>query len=715
MEEIQGKKGKNEWKRCLLELPEELFFSIMHTYLGKIQTPFHKPRLVDRLEAFLNDPETIERAIALIDEYDAELLTAIALLKNPDPAILFRFFEGDKDYFAFHNHLLNLQDRLLIFTCPEDRSLYLNPFFLAALEEDVIAPVLLFPPAEKIGTTSSGKMPAPWAGEALVWGLLSFFQHQPEALKNDGTLKKKSAGTIGKIFPTITGDGDMEKIYLMLNSMRQMELIEFHSGSFSSQPEQLSRFGSLPRPIRLSIIWIVLSKQEDRARERVIFDQPIDRKDELENATFFLRSLENMPVDTVFTRSSIQRLFFVSASRTEQGEEGWFPISSHMFSLMTELNIFIPHRGNFYLNPEIKEILQQEEHEQPLIIHPDFSVTLQTPLKFSDGIFISEVMKLVSNTAYPQYELNNESYVHGRKKYSFKAIKARIEQLSTTPLPQNIDISMQAWEHSYSSVEMIEGITLILAEHWDRMVIHLPEFKEHIIKELGHGIYIMDPHTKKSWRGIMEEIGVSPLPPIRRASKYKEQSQSAPPQNRSDASKSAHHEAKRWSTESSSSLEEDFNFQLSFPREKSRHKSAEILKQLEEELSKLKSQRGRGKELATRLKQKLFLFPFQLQHPIPNESTSEARGIDYAGKVRIIQQALQAKGSLLEIVKRTAPGKPLRLLIQPQELQKTENELILVGIELPKREEVRIRVDKIGYIKRWKGSLFIQAKDYKNS
>jgi hypothetical protein len=83
--------------------------------------------------------------------------------------------------------------------------------------------------------------------------------------------------------------------------------------------------------------------------------------------------------------------------------------------------------------------------------------------------------------------------------------------------------------------------------------------------------------------------------------------------------------------------------------------------------------------------------------------------------VRIIQQALQSEWDLLELVERTASGKPLRHLIRPQELQKSGNELLLRGESLPTNEELKVWVQKIGYIKKWKGSLFIQPQDYKQS
>ena len=120
------------------------------------------------------------------------------------------------------------------------------------------------------------------------------------------------------------------------------------------------------------------------------------------------------------------------------------------------------------------------------------------------------------------------------------------------------------------------------------------------------------------------------------------------------------------------------------------------------------------RDLSTQIEKKLILYPAQLKNPVHEPSASEARGVDYAGKVRIIQQSLQSENTLLELIERTAQGKPARHLLRPTKLEKSGHDLVLIGEELPGEKSIRIRVEKIGYVKKWRNSLFIKPRDYRS-
>ena len=111
----------------------------------------------------LSDRKTALRIISLIDTYDAELLTAIDILREPDPGMLFHLFRTDRDYFSFHNHLMNLNERLLIYTVPDGNILQINPYLYPVLKERVLAPRLLFPPADETPEDDTGD-PVPKPG-----------------------------------------------------------------------------------------------------------------------------------------------------------------------------------------------------------------------------------------------------------------------------------------------------------------------------------------------------------------------------------------------------------------------------------------------------------------------------------------------------------------------------------------------------------------------
>jgi hypothetical protein len=110
--------------------------------------------------------------------------------------------------------------------------------------------------------------------------------------------------------------------------------------------------------------------------------------------------------------------------------------------------------------------------------------------------------------------------------------------------------------------------------------------------------------------------------------------------------------------------------------------------------------------MVARIRKKLILFPEQVRRGMAPREKNEARGIDYSGKVRLIEQALHSGTELLEIIERTTIGDPEKRLIKPEGLDQKSTDLELIGVELPSGREHRIRVRKIALLKKLKGSLY---------
>ena len=252
----------DEWKRIILELPDDLFFSLMRLYLGEIKTPFHKPRIVEKIIAYLSDTEITERIAALTDRYDAEVLTAIDLLRNPDAGTLFRIFQGERDYFSFHNHLMNLSERLLIYTVPDGNVLQINPYLYPVLKERVLTPRLLFPPADEAPEDETGdsapKQPVSLR-EEHIWSALSFVQHQGIQIKANGTIKKNTIEQLRPVFPALCSGDDLSEIYRLINCLLRLRLMKLKSGRMQFHEEGIRRMLRMHRPHRLGFLWAAAS------------------------------------------------------------------------------------------------------------------------------------------------------------------------------------------------------------------------------------------------------------------------------------------------------------------------------------------------------------------------------------------------------------------------------------------------------------------------
>ena len=108
------------WEAALSSLPDSAFFEVMRHYLGPLSTPFHRPDLIERLSAFMERPETAERAASYLDAEDALLLSCVLIHDSPDEAELGRILPDVPGWrpLALRERLFNLEERLLIRRMP---------------------------------------------------------------------------------------------------------------------------------------------------------------------------------------------------------------------------------------------------------------------------------------------------------------------------------------------------------------------------------------------------------------------------------------------------------------------------------------------------------------------------------------------------------------------------------------------------------------------
>ncbi|MFP4374557.1 MAG: hypothetical protein ACLFPO_09500, partial [Spirochaetaceae bacterium] len=114
------------------------------------------------------------------------------------------------------------------------------------------------------------------------------------------------------------------------------------------------------------------------------------------------------------------------------------------------------------------------------------------------------------------------------------------------------------------------------------------------------------------------------------------------------------------------------------------------------------------REVRRRIERKLIVVPDQITRAVVPRDVPEARGLDYVGKVRLIEQAVSRGTDYLEIVERGSGGGPRRLFIRPIRLDRRSSSLLLHGETVGEGREVSVRVDKIGLVRVVRGTLFVR-------
>ena len=70
------------WEQSISSLSDSKFFEMVRLYLGEVETPYNKQRLIQQLAGFVKNETNAQNIISLIDEFDIEVLTVLWFIPN---------------------------------------------------------------------------------------------------------------------------------------------------------------------------------------------------------------------------------------------------------------------------------------------------------------------------------------------------------------------------------------------------------------------------------------------------------------------------------------------------------------------------------------------------------------------------------------------------------------------------------------------------------
>ena len=115
---------------------------------------------------------------------------------------------------------------------------------------------------------------------------------------------------------------------------------------------------------------------------------------------------------------------------------------------------------------------------------------------------------------------------------------------------------------------------------------------------------------------------------------------------------------------------------------------------------------GERRELADRIERRLVLTERQIAQADPRPERLEASGLDYLGKVRVVERALRTSGDRLEVLYRLPGAEPVRALLRPVRLDKNEKGLVLEAEDLGTGGPARVPLGAVSTVRRVRASLF---------
>ena len=285
---------------------------------------------------------------------------------------------------------------------------------------------------------------------------------------------------------------------------------------------------------------------------------------------------------------------------------------------------------------------------------------------------------------------------------SAEEIKSRFESLSGGALPQSFAFSLSEWEEEYRSLRLYRGFTLVADERLRPVIERSTALGKMTAERLAPGVYFLSATTRDEAIAALAAAGLE-APPFMRSEPSTRRLGSGP----TTTTASSRIRRRRRATGSTRCA-------ILSPRAGSPLRSgAAPLPNPEPRLSELRAtlaSSGRPeeerRELADRIERRLVLTERQIAQADPRPERLEAGGLDYLGKVRVVERALRAAGDRLEVLYRLPGDEPVRALLRPVRLDKNEKGLVLEAEDLGTGGPARVPLGAVSTVRRLRASLF---------
>jgi len=688
----RGASGDFErWKTTLLTLPDSTFFDIMHNYLGDLRTPFNKHSLIDELYAFMSRPETIERILLQIDEQDSRLLSAIEVLGEPEVDRLFSFFSGAMSYLELHHLLLNLEERLLVYreSTGGATRIAFSPILRERLRLKVTSPAVLFP-SYPIDRAESR---LPWLSDSLLLALFSYFIAAKGSLKGDGTLKKRSKEELIVVFPTLSVGSRME---MALKALTRSGLLQPRGGELVPSVDHWRSIASLDPHSRASIVWAAALEGDSATGGR----RRIEARAEV-----IAGLLANLDPLRAYSGASLAKIASATAAGRSGERDDFGPAAAALLiEGMASLDLIVTAHAAAGLESESEGKLygasqvgwsDELREERPAVVEPNFQITVKPSLPFDRGLDVALMAEIRRFDLYSHYEITKSSFTRALELGISSGEAERLfELLGDAPLPQNVRFSLDSWQKEFDGLSLSRGVVLTADSERRHLIEHSEAMRPYIRKQLAPGVYLLDPGKESEWKEALRRAGIGTIPIVRGTGGPDEAGIADPFHPVATGTLLV----KR---RESGDEQNQGRPAVDLVADASRHRG-ELLKALEA----LSLPDELRQDMEARIRKKLILYETQLRFAASRQERTEAKGLDYVGKVRLIEQALDGGTDLLEILERQAKGGARRLLVKPLQLGRVGDDLLLSGRLLPEETPVQIKVRKIGLVRKLRGSLY---------
>ncbi len=684
-----------KWREAHSVLPDVHFFDLVRMYLGEVKTPYNKQKLIEELSAFIRKAEVKNTLIQLLSESDVMIITAVMELPYATQENLNKLFSQTFGFAELYERLMNLEERLILFQTHDasiGKNVYrINPFLDEEFEKIKNLSILLPPCDSKITVAGEQKI-----SEQLLAAFVSFISMHPGLCKNDGSLKKK---TIQLMEETFSACSDKINIFTsLIKAFIYLGVYRDCDGELRLVKSKWEQFVLLSENERYFYLAAALagpcSRTEFFRRAQLVSDIVLSipekgfEKDVLYRSAFLLneKSTEHPSVALSGT-SRFQALLAQEYNvKTETENKNYLDVlleGCKNFGLLTQC-ISEKDGTTVYTTGINKE---EKQYSQKFIsLDGTFNISVMPGMSLADFFDVAIFSDIRRFDTVSTYEITRNSCMRSFDMgYTPEKIWTCLNKILLHSLPQVLKDSIDEWYKIYNSATIYRGYVLQVSQEKQILVENNSEISKHIKKVLAPGIFLLDYETEEETQASIEK---SNLDFIGQTKTTRSETASLP-----------------------------FGRITKMP-EKMQIKPAGLIKETErekhftvmrEKLRQLDLPKEKEEGLLERIQQKIILIPEQLNSDSVRFEKKEATGMDFAGKIHIIEYAIQTN-NLIEMTYDDLQSENGRHIYvgTPISLEKrTGDRIVKLRLE-PDMELKDFSVGQARIVRRLRGSIFKQ-------
>jgi hypothetical protein len=659
------------FKNWLMGLDNDKFFYQARNFLPETTTPFNQETVSENMISFFLNREKEAALLSTIDNVDSLLLgifqitegattnQILQLIKPFEKSIesedkefvYYSYFDNNKhleefSYVSLIEHISNLAKRLIILEL--DNKFVLNPIF----GDKLIAKASLAPIFENHSHLSSDLSTNVIDGEFLR-GYLSIVKLNPKLTDY------QKRNIIAPLFPSYKCEELIQTTEQIDNLLNELEIFK---------PFDTIEYEILQMLIDLSSFDLAV----------LFFAQSI--------APLF----DNYKTVFVFAKKVLNYLNEIK-SFDEKSLVFLLETQSIRFSLektdsvvanLLKLNIIIKTATAYKIN----DFKKPYPTPNNLIFDTDLSVKYLGSRGRNDILW--RFASLCSMDIQTSYKLSKEDFRDAldssmKKQTIYDYIKENCGDIDNFTTFNYLDLI----EKQYSQLSVFDGIIIQADQRISRIIDSHPEIKEHIIKKLASGVYLMSREKESQWTNILEKAGL--IIPRRKGDLI--QSETFYTNEQWRLSNNFHLKNDQLSiVQALESIEKELNEDEYAILKNIVSDKIFNLKPLRTKIELMDLKKSERQDLISRLRSSMIVDESQLVASVLDIDIS-ASGFEFRRKVNVCKMAGKEENTVLKVTYLTHE---LLLLVEKVK-NEANNEYFVVAKKLPTLERVSLPISKI--------------------